>query len=398
MKDADKFWLSPYNTEADVQAQLKDMPKTIKFYDTTLRDGEQTVGVNMNVEDKVRIAQALADAGVDRIEAGFASSSPEDKAAVTKIKASVKNADIWGFARCNVNDVKDVVETGVRSLVCEILTSPEKMKAWNNDEETVLKRIRDAVSFAKKEGLYVAYFAVDATRARLPFLEKVYKTAVDECGADEVVAVDTLGVASPEAMYWLVKKIRSWVSVPVAVHCHNDFGLASACSLAAIRAGASSAHVCVNGLGEKTGNCDLAELAIALRGLYGIETNLKLDKLRGLSKLVEEITRIRVSPQKPVVGDLAFARESGLVIAQLRSYPPSVEGYDPSVVGRDREIALGKKSGKKSVEYALEQIGAPEETPENINILLAGIKQLSVEKRASITMDDFRGLYAKLKK
>ena len=398
MNKKELFWLSQYNGEPEVTTQLAGMKKKIKIYDTTLRDGEQVVGVSMGTEDKVQIAQALADAGVDRIEAGFASSSPQDKEAVAKIQATVKNAEIWGFARCNVNDVKDCLDTGVKFLVCEILTSPQKMHAWGIDEATILKRITDSLTFAKKEGLYVAFFAVDATRAELPFLERVYRTAVEECGADEVVAVDTLGVAMPEAMYWLTKKISSWVNVPVAAHCHNDFGLATACTLAALKAGADSAHVTVNGLGEKTGNCDIAELAIALHGLYGIETNLKLDRLTAVSKMVEQASGVKVSAQKPVVGDLAFARESGLVVAQLLSYPPSVEGYDPAVVGREREIALGKKSGRKSVEYALEQIGVTGMNAEMMDTALAEVKRLGIAKKGQVSLDEFRTLVAGLRK
>lgn len=395
MRNREHFWLSPYNDEADVQAQLTELPKKIKFYDTTLRDGEQVVGLSLDVDEKVEIAKAIANAGVDRIEAGFASSSPQDAEAVARIQAEVKNAEIWGFARCNVNDVKDCLKAGVERLVCEVMTSPEKMKAWNVSEETVLKRIRDSVSFAKQEGLYVAYFAVDASRARPEFLERVYKTAVDECGADEVVVVDTLGVATPEAMYHLTKRVRSWVNVPVAVHCHNDFGLGTACTIAALKAGADSAHVTVNGLGEKTGNCDLAELAIALEGLYGVETNLRLDRLRELSKLVEEITKIKVSVQKPVVGDYAFARESGLVVAQMLSYPPAVEGYDPCVVNREREVVLGKKSGRKSIEYALTQLGMPIPEISVLDDLLAEVKQKSIEQKGSVSSTTFRDIVAK---
>jgi isopropylmalate/homocitrate/citramalate synthase len=390
------FWLSNYNKSPEVLKELNGLPERIKIYDTTLRDGEQVVGLSLDVDEKVKIAQALAEAGVDRIEAGFASSSPGDKMAVAKIRQEVRGADIWGFARCNPNDVKDVLETGVRSLVCEIATSPHKMKAWSLDQATILKRIRESISFAKKEGLYVAYFAVDATRADPDFLRQCYQCAVEECGADEIVVVDTLGVATPEAMYHLTKKVKTWVKVPVAVHCHNDFGLSVACTIAALKAGADSAHVTVNGLGEKTGNCDIAELAIALHGLYDIQTNLKLEKLYGLSKLVERITKIPVSYQKPVVGELSFARESGLVVAQMLSYAPSVEGYDPMAVGREREVVLGKKSGTKSIEYALDQIGIDNMSAETVAELLVLVKQEGMSRKGPVPLEDFKKLAAKL--
>ena len=244
------FWLSNYNEMPEVKEQLKGMKK-IKVYDTTLRDGEQSIGVSINAEDKLRIAKALAEAGVDRIEAGFAASSEEDRTAVASIVKEVKDAEIWGFGRCVVNDVKIIAETGVKHTVLETYTSPYKMKAWNASEDVVLKRIRDAVSAAKQENLYTAFFAVDATRSEPEFLKKAYQTAVKECGADEIVLVDTLGVATPEAMAYLTKLAKSWVDVPVAVHCHNDFGLALACTLACLKEGADCAHVTVNGLGGK---------------------------------------------------------------------------------------------------------------------------------------------------
>ncbi|HBC93161.1 MAG TPA: hypothetical protein DCZ10_09775 [Pelotomaculum sp.] len=389
------FWLSNYNEMPDVKKELVGMKK-IKIYDTTLRDGEQSIGVSMNAQDKLDIAKKLVMAGVDRIEAGFPASSEEDKIAVANIVREVKGAEIWGFGRCNVNDVKVCIETGVKYIVCEILTSPHKMKAWGLTEEVILKRIRDAISFAKQENLYTAFFAVDASRANPEFLKKAYQTAVKDCGADEIVLVDTLGVATPEAMGYMTKLVKSWVDVPIGIHCHNDFGLALACTIACLKEGADSVHVTVNGLGEKSGNTDIAELAIALHGLYGIETNLKLEELYGLSKLVEDITKIPVSPMRPVVGDKVFTRESGLVVAQMLAYPPSVEGYAPEVVGRQREISLGKKSGKKSIEYALEQVNI-ELAKDKIDVLLNEVKNFSIQKKSPVSLGEFKSMALGLK-
>lgn len=305
--------------------------------------------------------------------------------------SEVKDAEIWGFSRCNINDIKTCVETGVRALVCEISTSPQKMKAWDLSEEVVLKRIRESISFAKQEGLYTAFFAVDATRSTLEFLKRAYQTAVKECGADEIVLVDTLGVATPEAIYHLTKRVKGWVDVPVAIHCHNDFGLAVACSIAGVKGGAESVHITVNGLGEKTGNADLAEVAIALHGLYGTEMSIKFKELYGLSQLVKDITKVPLSPLKPVVGETVFVRETGSVIAQLLSYPPSVEGYSPELVGRQREIVLSKKSGKKSVEYFLQQTGIVL-PPEKVDVLLAEVKKLGIKKKGLVSRQEFEQL------
>jgi isopropylmalate/homocitrate/citramalate synthase len=270
------------------------------------------------------------------------------------------------------------------------------MKAWELDEATVITRIRNAIKFAKGQGLYCAFFAVDASRAELRFLKQAYDCAVNECGADEVVLVDTLGVATPEAMLYLTKQVKSWLKVPVAIHCHNDFGLAAACSIAGLKAGADSVHVTVNGLGEKSGNADIADMALALTGLYGVKTNIKLDRLYPLSKLVQEVTRVPVSPLKSVVGETVWVKETGSVVAQVMVYPPAVEGYAPEVVGRKRDVYLSKKSGKKSIEYALNQIGI-EVPAERIDGLLAEVKKRGAQKRGVVTLDEFKELVQEVK-
>jgi isopropylmalate/homocitrate/citramalate synthase len=390
-----QWWLSPYNTIPEVTAQLTNFPKQVKIYDTTLRDGEQSVGVSIAAEDKVQIAQALADAGVDRIEAGFPASTEEDKHAVTEIVKQVKNAEIWGFSRCVVNDVQACIDTGVKSLVCEMLTSDLKMQAWELTEATVLSRIEKAVGFAKQNGLYCAFFAVDASRTRLEFLKQAYGVAVD-AGADELVLVDTVGVMTPQAMFYLATQVKSWYKVPLGVHCHNDFGLATACSLAGLQAGADSVHVTVNGLGEKSGNSDISDMALALTGLYGVKTNLKLDKLYPLSKMVQKATGIPVSPFKPIVGEMVYVRETGSSVAQVMTFPPSVEGYAPELVGRERDIFLSKKSGKKSVEYALDKLGISFPN-DKIGDLLTEVKKQGVKNNGIVPLDQFRELVTNFK-
>jgi len=194
----------------------------------------------------------------------------------------------------------------------------------------------------------------------------------------------------------LTSQVKDWFTCPLAVHCHNDFGLATACSLAALKAGADSVHVTVNGLGEKSGNADMADMALSLAGLYGAKTNIKLDRLYPLSKLVQEVSRIPVSPLKAVVGETVYVRETGSAVAQVMVYPPSVEGYSPELVGRQRDIYLSKKSGKKSIEYALEKIGAsvPEE---KVGELLTAVKEQGVKNRGIVTLEQFRTLVHNLR-
>lgn len=386
MENKQLWWVSDLNKKGEVLGECF-FPKTFKFYDTTLRDGEQTIGVSWNKEEKLEIAKILDELGVDRIEAGMPVVSKEDKEAVELILKAGLKAEIWGFCRAVRGDVDACIDVGVKHVICEIATSQLKMKANNFTPEGVLEKVLNSVRHAKSNGLYTAFFAVDATRADLGFLEKVYRTAVEEGGADEVVMVDTLGVATPETMFYLTKKLREWVSVPIMTHCHNDFGMATACTMFSLKAGANCAHVTLNGLGEKTGNADIAETAIAAK-LYGMEVGIDMGKLVKAAKLVERLSGIPVSPLKPVVGENVFKRESGVTVAQLVSFPPSVEGYSPEVVGRERGILLSKKSGKKSIEYKLDQLNA-KATPIQVDEILKKVKALGVQKRGLVTDEEF---------
>ena len=189
--------------------------------------------------------------------------------------------------------------------------------------------------------------------------------------------------------------VKTCVDVPVAVHCHNDFGLSLAGTIASLKEGADIAHVTVNGLGEKSGNTDIAELALALKGLYNVETNLKFDKLIELSKLVERLSNIKVSTMKPVVGDMIFTRESGLVVAEMINHPPSVEGYSPELLGRKRSVALGKKSGKKSIEYVLNELNI-NLSEDKIDLVLEKVKNMSISNKGTVNIEEFKKIIKNL--
>ena len=249
-------WVSPYNFAGEVTEEIR-LPKNIGIYDSTLRDGEQVPGLVFRKNEKLKIAQALDELGVQRIEAGMPVVSPEDKDVATELARLGLQAEIWGFCRCIRSDIDACIECGISSVICEIATSDFKMKAYRLTKDRVIERMVDAVAYAKEHGLKVAFFDVDMTRTGLEFLEEMYVTAVNEAHADEVVVVDTLGVATPETIFYLTKKVREWVNVPIHVHCHNEFGLGTASSIAAVKAGAEWVHVTVNGIGEKSGNTDL---------------------------------------------------------------------------------------------------------------------------------------------
>src|SRR5919106_2623830 len=247
--DRSKLWTGDLNAKA-----LEPQPRaTIGLYDTTLRDGEQTVGVVLAPEDKLEIARALDAAGVDRIEAGFPRVSEEDAQAIRLIVDAGLRAEVWGFARAVAADVEALVELGVRHAVIESPISDLKLDALGVSRDSMVERIATAVSFATYNGIQVAFFGVDSTRADLDFYRRAYSAAV-EAGASEVVAVDTIGIATPEAAAFLVGMTREWVDVPVHWHGHNDFGLATAAAVAAVPAGGTLDPRPLDGKGERAGN------------------------------------------------------------------------------------------------------------------------------------------------
>jgi len=364
---------------------------SVGFYDTTLRDGEQTVGVVLDPEQKLEIARLLDGLGIERIEAGFPRVSEDDWRAVELIAGAGLAAEVWGFSRAVPADLEALVELGVTASVIESPISDLKLNAIGVDRDTMLGRITKAMAFAAEHGIRAAFFGVDSTRAEPDFFERVYRSAV-EAGAREVVVVDTLGIASPEAVADLVGRTAEWVGPDVAVHFHghNDFGLATASAVAAVRAGARWIQGTINGMGERAGNANLGEAAMALRALYGVESNLRLDRLREVSARVQELSGYALEPWKPVTGETLFRRESGAVASQFHD-PPSIEPFSSELVRAERAIVLGKKSGLDSIRIKADELGLdlPEERRAEV---LARVKELGARKRGLVTDDEFREL------
>ena len=381
------LWTGDLNRRA-LEPQVRG---PIDLYDTTLRDGEQTVGVVLDPEQKLEIARLLDELGIDRIEAGFPRVSEDDYRAVQLISDAGLRAEVWGFSRAVAADVEALVELGVSASVVESPVSDLKLAALGLSRKDMLERIRKAVSFAVEHGIRVAYFGVDGTRADLRFFEQAYKTAI-EAGAQEAVVVDTIGVATPEAAAFLVGATTEWLGedVPVHWHGHNDFGLATAAAVAAVQAGATVVHGTINGMGERAGNANLGEVALALQVLYGTSTRLDFARLRDVSARVRELSGYELEPWKPIVGENLFTRESGAVASQFHD-PPSIEPYSSELVGAERKIVLGKKSGLDSIRIKAEELGL-DVTEERRADLLARVKALGASKRGLVTDDEFRSM------
>jgi isopropylmalate/homocitrate/citramalate synthase len=376
------FWTGAINEPFAFDAQ-------VGFYDTTLRDGEQTVGVVLDAEQKLEIARGLDELGIERIEAGFPRVSADDRRAIELIRDAGLRAEVWGFSRAVQADVEALVELGLTASVIESPISDLKLDALGVSREEMLERIRRAVSFAAERGVIVAYFGVDGTRADPGFFDAAYDAAV-EAGAREVVVVDTLGVAAPEAVAELVGRTRDGLGVPVHFHGHDDFGVATAAAVAAVRAGASWIHGTINGMGERAGNADLAEVALALRGLYGIDTRLRLERVREVSARVRALAGYELEPWKPLVGENLFTRESGAVASQFHD-PPAIEPYSSDLVGAKRRIVLGKKSGLDSIRIKLAELGL--DVPADAQPrLLERVKELGARERRLVTDDELREL------
>ena len=376
-----EFWTGGLNEGFALQAE-------VGFYDTTLRDGEQTVGVVLDPEQKLELARGLDELGIERIEAGFPRVSDDDYRAVQLIAGAGLAAEVWGFSRAVPADVDALVELGVTASVIESPISDLKLEALGVSREKMLQRITEAIANAAGHGIRVAFFGVDSTRAAPEYFAEVYAAAV-EAGAQEVVVVDTIGIATPEAAESLVRRTRDRVGdgIPVHWHGHNDFGLATACSLAAVKGGARWVQGTINGMGERAGNASLPEVALALRGLYGVETNLRLERVRAFSARLRELCGYELEPFKPFVGENLFTRESGAVASQFHD-PPAIEPYSSAVVAAERRIVLGKKSGLDSIRIKAAELGL-ELDDETQRDLLARVKELGARKRGLVSDDEF---------
>jgi homocitrate synthase NifV len=382
-----KIWVSELNARPEIRSAF---PRTeIRFYDTTLRDGEQTVGVVLSPQQKLAIARELDELGVSRIEAGFPRVSPEDAEAIQLMQKAKLKAELWGFSRAVKTDVEELVRLGLRASVIEAPTSDIKLKAYGLTRDDVLRRVEDATSFAKKNGITVAFFAVDGSRTDLDFLKKINLAAL-EAGAAEIVVVDTIGACGPEAVEFLVRETCTWVgpSVPVHFHGHNDFGMATACAVAAVRAGATWIQGTINGMGERAGNADICEIALALRCLYDVPVALDLTKVREVSEIVSKSSGYTLDAWKPLVGENLFVRESGAVAAQFH-IPEAIEPYSSELVNAQRRIVLGKKSGLDSIELKCQELGLTI-TREQRTPILAEVKKRAIAKRGLLTDEEFR--------
>jgi methanogen homocitrate synthase len=384
----DKWWTSPFNWEEDVRKDLS-LPAKVEIHDATLRDGEQTPGVVFRKDEKVAIAKKLDEIGVDRIEAGMPAVSKEDMEAIKEISSLGLNAKIMTFSRAMPADIDRTIECGADGAVVEVPSGLPRLKyqyKWTEDE--IIERAVTAVKYAKDKGLFVNFFPFDTTRAEFDFLKRLVGEVAEKGKPDSVCVVDTTGCILPRAMGFLISELKRLVDIPLEVHTHNDLGCGIATSLAAVEAGAKTVHVCANGLGERTGNASLEEVAVSLKTMLGVDTSIKYEKLEELSQLVEKLSGMKLGKQKPIMGEITYIRETGLGIDALEKEPRVGYSVQAEFVGRKYRFVLGKKSGKPSVEIRLKEMNL-EATEEQMRTMLDQVKLLSIEKKSWLSDEEF---------
>ncbi|MBI4362827.1 MAG: 2-isopropylmalate synthase [Euryarchaeota archaeon] len=365
------------------------MPPKPRFLDTTLRDGEQTPGVNLTPDDKMSIAAALDSLGVDVIEAGSAPVSDGERSAIRAIAKAGLRAEICSYTRAVKADIDHALSCDVDSIHLVVpLSDLHITQKLKKTRPQVLEASLDAARYAKDHGLQVEYSAEDASRADFQFLSDAYRAAA-QVPVDRICFCDTVGVLQPRKVEEIFQALRA-LGPPAAFHGHNDFGLGTANSVAALLSGAAQAHVTINGLGERAGNASLEEVVLVLERLHGIPTSIRKEKLYEVSKLVSRLTKMPVGLSKPVVGENAFTHGSGIHIHGMRADPATYEPIPPELVGRTRRFVFGKHTGKAGIEISLQELGL-RARPEQVDEITRRVKELG-DKGFKVTDADLKAI------
>ena len=378
---------------------VKDLKNGRQIYvvDTTLRDGEQTAGVVFANEEKLAIATMLSDLGVDQLEVGIPTMGGDEKNAIKSIVKRNLKSSIMAWNRAVISDIQESIDCGVDAVAISISVSDIHIKnKLKTSREWVLENMVKSVEYAKKNGLYVSVNGEDASRADREFLIKFMKAA-KEVGADRFRYCNTVGVMGPFQIEEEIKCLHDNAKLDIEMHTHNDFGMATANAIAGLRGGANHVGVTVNGLGERAGNAALEEVVMALKFVYGCDVNMDTTMFREISEYVSKASGRELPIWKAIVGTNMFAHESGIHADGAIKNPKNYEAFDPSVVGLERQIVIGKHSGKAAIVNKFKEYNI-ELTNEEASFILEMVRSTSVRLKRSLFDKEIVGLYKEYKR
>ena len=378
---------------------VKDLKNGRQIYvvDTTLRDGEQTAGVVFANEEKLAIATMLSDLGVDQLEVGIPTMGGDEKNAIKSIVKRNLKSSIMAWNRAVISDIQESIDCGVDAVAISISVSDIHIKnKLKTSREWVLENMVKSVEYAKKNGLYVSVNGEDASRADREFLIKFMKAA-KEVGADRFRYCDTVGVMGPFQIEEEIKALYDNAKLDIEMHTHNDFGMATANAIAGLRGGANHVGVTVNGLGERAGNAALEEVVMALKFVYGCDVDMDTTMFREISEYVSKASGRVLPIWKAIVGTNMFAHESGIHADGALKNPKNYEAFDPSVVGLERQIVIGKHSGKAAIVNKFKEYNI-ELTNEEASAILEMVRSTSVRLKRSLFDKEIVGLYKEYKR
>jgi isopropylmalate/homocitrate/citramalate synthase len=398
----DKWFVSPWCYLPEVRKGFRFQPK-IKIHDVTLRDGEQQTAVVFRREEKVEIAKRLDAMGIHRIEAGMAAVSPQDKAAITEIAGLGLKAEIFTFARCLIQDIKVAKECGCSGVIVEIPSSDHIIhNAYGWTLDRARKSSIEATLAAKEAGLYTVFFTIDSTRTEVERLLDIVERVATEGHMDAFTLADSFGGTTPEAIYHVVKKAIKRLKKPVEIHCHQDFSLGVANTIYALAAGASVAHTTITGLGERAGNVPMEDVVLSLLCQYGVDLGIRTEMMCEVSRFVLERAKVTIPGNRPIVGDMLYQVESGIVAGFVRKarekHPLEFVPFAADLIGQTPvTIVLGKNSGLPSIQEWCEKLNV-QASEEQMMEMLRRVKEKSFEKKDLLTEDDFKAIVGQVLK
>ncbi len=374
----------------DLQHNISDK---VRILDTTLRDGEQTAGVVFTRHEKVHLARLLSEVGVPALEAGYPVLGEEERKCVRAVVEAGLDIEVAAFCRARPEDVQAAAACGVKTVVISISTSDEHLqKKFGRSRQWVLDRMGAAVEEAKANGMTFNVSAEDASRTDLEFLRQYYRQA-QELGAERVRYCDTLGVHEPFTVYQRVQELTGSLTVPIEMHMHNEFGMATANVLAGLRAGADGVVCSIGGLGERTGNSPLEEVVMALRHLYEVDVGIDTTRFRELSEDVAQATGRAIPIWKAIVGTNVFAHESGIHADGVLKNPRNYEVFSPEEVGLERQLVVGKHSGSRTIYHKFRSEFGIELTDEEASDILAQARAMAVELKRALFDKELMYIY-----